>query len=108
MNDTQFRLTRIRTYMWSVGGEYSGYRLRAKLVPHDGPARLVPWSQADVEGFMGRPGQVTSKLMDNRFRSVLADTANEWDIQVEYRFDRGGLADIARIERWGPVPFHCP
>ena len=104
----QARLTRIRTYMGAFGTAYVGFRLRAKLIERGRPASTVPWSTPDVEHFAGRRG-VTERLMDTRNISGPVDVATQWDIQVEYRFDRsGGLADVVRVRRGGPVNLHCP
>ena len=104
----QARLTRIRTYMGAFGTAYVGFRLRAKLIERGQPASTVPWSTPDVEHFPGRRG-VTERLMDTRNISGPVDVATPWDIQVEYRFDRsGGLADVVRVRRGGPVNLHCP
>ena len=104
----QARLTRIRTYMGAFGTSYVGFRLRAKLIERGRPASTVPWSTPDVEHFAGRRG-VTERLMDTRNISGAVDVATQWDIQVEYRFDRsGGLADVVRVRRGGPVNLHCP
>ena len=104
----QARLTRIRTYMRAFGTAYVGFELRAKLIERGQPARTVPWSTPDVEHFPGRRG-VTERLMDTRNISGLVDVATQWDIQVEYRFDRsGGLADVVQVRRGGPVNLHCP
>ena len=47
--------------------------------------------------------------MDTRNISGLVDVATQWDLQVEFRFDRsGGLSDVVRVQRWGPVNLHCP
>ena len=46
--------------------------------------------------------------MDTRNISGLVDVATQWDLQVEYRFDRsGGRADVVRVQRWGPVDLTC-
>ena len=104
----QARLTRIRTYMHAFGTAFVGFQLRAKLIERGRPASTVPWSTPDVEHFPGRRG-VTERLMDTRNISGLVDVATQWDIQVEYRFDRsGGLADVVRVRRGGPVNLHCP
>ena len=104
----QARLTRIRTYMGAFGTAYVGFQLRAKLIERGRPASTVPWSTPDVEHFAGRRG-VTERLMDTRNISGPVDVATQWDIQVEYRFDRsGGLADVVRVRRGGPVNLHCP
>ena len=103
----QARVTRVRTYMWALGTSFVGFQLRAKLIERGQPARTVPWSTPDVEHFPGRRG-VTELLMDTRNISGLVDTATQWDLQVEYRFDRsGGLSDVVRVQRWGPVDLTC-
>ena len=104
----QARLTRIRTYMGAFGTAFVGFRLRAKLIERGQPASSVPWSTPDVAHFPGRRG-VTERLMDTRNISGSVDVTTQWDIQVEYRFDRsGGLADVVRVRRGGPVNLHCP
>jgi hypothetical protein len=103
----QARLTRVRTYMWAYGTAFVGLQLRAKLIERGQPAHTVPWSTPDVEHFTGRT-TVTERLMDTRNISGLVDTATQWDLQVEYRFDRsGGRTDVVRVQRWGPVDLTC-
>ena len=87
----RLRLTRIRTYMGAVGTDFVGFRLRAKLI-EQGQAREHPsqWSTPDVENFPARQG-VTERLMDTQQHLRGRWTrALQWDIQVEYRFDRSG------------------
>jgi hypothetical protein len=104
----QARLTRIRTYMRAFGTAFVGLQLRAKLIERGQPARPVPWSTPDVAHFPGRRG-VTERLMDTRNISGPVNVSTQWDIQVEYRFDRsGGLSDVVRVRRGGPVNLHCP
>ena len=103
----QARLTRIRTYMGAFGTAYVGFQLRAKLIERGRPASTAPWSTPDVTHFPGRSG-VTERLMDTRNISGPVDVTTQWDIQVEYRFDRsGGLSDVVRVRRGGPVNLHC-
>ena len=46
--------------------------------------------------------------MDTRNISGPVDVTTQWDIQVEYRFDRsGGLSDVVRVRRGGPVNLRC-
>jgi hypothetical protein len=93
-----FRLTRIRTYMGAIGERFVGFRLRARLIEHGQPATGVPWSVADVETFPGRP-LAKLRLMDTRNISGASDVTVDWDIQVQYRFDRTGLPDIVAAPR---------
>ena len=102
----QARLNRIRTYMGAVGTEFVGFRLRAKLIPRGQAASSVPWSTPDVASFPSRPG-LTERLMDVRNISGTVDATAQWDIQVEYRFNRnGGRPPIVRVRR-GPEDFDC-
>ena len=103
----QARVTRVRTYMGAYGTSFVGFQLRAKLIERGQPARTVPWSTPDVEHFPGRR-TLTERLMDTRNISGLVDAATQWDLQVEYRFDRsGGLSDVVRVQRWGPADLTC-
>ena len=104
----QARLTRIRTYMWALGTSFVGFQLRAKLIERGQPAAHRPVVDTRCRTLPGRRG-VTELLMDTRNISGLVDVTTQWDIQVEYRFDRsGGLSDVVRLDRWGPVNLHCP
>ena len=104
LSPTEFRITKIQTYMAVAGREYIGLELKARLLRRNQPATGA-W-RSDVERFAGR-NTATRRLMVVRDVGGRVGTEDRWDLQVQFRIDRtGARPDIVRGGR-EPISIDC-